>query len=193
MKRLLIALLLLLAVPLSAQTTATFFLTSQQNRGTGAFPFEGQDLTIEFDRGTGFGASISRGFGRFDGELAVFRTSSGGSIRSGGARVFDLGDLELMPVTAMLRAHFGPVYIGGGAAYVMTNDLTTEDGRVTIDDEVAGVVGAGVTYDFSQRWGVAVDVRYIPLSIRGRPGPDEESIDADVDPLLVSAGLRIRF
>jgi hypothetical protein len=191
MKRLLLA--LLLAVPLSAQTTATVFLTSQQNRGTGDFPFEGQNLTIEFDSGTGFGVGLSRRFGRFDGELALFRTSSSGSIRSNGTRVFDLGDLELMPVTAMLRAHFGRVYIGGGAAYVMTNDLATENERVAIDNEVTGVVGAGVTYDFSERWGVVLDVRYIPLSISGRPEPDEERIDAGVDPLLVSAGLRIRF
>jgi opacity protein-like surface antigen len=188
---------LLLALPLGAQTTATFFLTSQQNRGSGDFPFEGQNLDIEFDRGTGFGASISRGFGRYaskvDGELAVFRTSSSGSIRSSGTRVFDLGDLELTPVTAMLRAHFGHVYVGGGVAYVLTNDLDTEDGHVALDNEVAGVVGAGVTYDFSRRWGVALDVRYIPLSISGRPAPDDDRIDADVDPLLLSAGLRIRF
>lgn len=187
---------LLLALPLGAQTTATVFLTSQQNRGSGVFPFEGQDLTIEFDRGTGLGVGLSRGFGRFrrfDGELAVFRTSSSGSIRSNGARVFALGDLELTPVTAMVRAHFGDVYVGGGVAYVLADDLRTEDGRVALDNGMAGVVGAGATYDFSRRWGAALDVRYIPLSISGRPAPDDDRIEADVDPLLVSAGLRVRF
>lgn len=193
MKRSLL-LALLLSLPLSAQTTtATIFATSQQNIGTGVFLFEEQSLTIDFDRGTGFGASLARNFGRWSGELAVFRTSSSGSLRSGGTSVFDLGDLELTPITAMLRYDFRHGYIGGGAAYVMTGDLSTEDGRVALDNSVEPVVGGGVTYDFSPRLGVVLDVRYIPMTISGRPAENEPRITADVDPLLVSAGLRIRF
>jgi hypothetical protein len=50
-----------------------------------------------------------------------------------------------------------------------------------------------VTYDFSSRRGVAVDVRYIPLSISGRPSPEDDRIEADFDPLFASVGLHFRF
>lgn len=191
MKRLL--LIILLAAPLTAQTTATLYVTSQQNTGSGTFPFEGQNLDIEFDDATGAGASLSRNFGRWSGELAVFRTSSAGSIRQAGTPVFDLGDLDLTPITAMLRYHFGHVYAGGGVAYVMTGDLETEAVTVSLGSETTFVAGAGATWDFSERWGVVADVRYMPLTISGRPSPDEDRIEAAIDPLLISAGLRVRF
>ncbi len=191
MKRLL--LLIVLAAPLTAQTTATLYVTSQQNTGSGTFPFEGQDLDIEFDDATGFGVGVSREFGSWSGELAVFRTSSNGAIQQNGTNVFDLGDLELTPITAMIRRHFGPVYLGGGVAYVMTSDLETETTTVSLENETTFVAGAGVAWDFSERWGVVADVRYMPLTIGARPEPDEDRIDADIDPILVSAGLRLRF
>jgi hypothetical protein len=33
----------------------------------------------------------------------------------------------------------------------------------------------------------------LPLTLRGRPTEDDDEIEADLDPLVVSAGLRIRF
>ncbi|HKR66008.1 MAG TPA: OmpW family outer membrane protein [Thermoanaerobaculia bacterium] len=191
MKRFLFA--LLLALPLSAQTTATVFVTSQQNTGSGVFPFGAQQLSIDFDSGAGFGASVSRGIGHWSGELAVFRTSSSGSLRSNGTSVFDLGDLELTPITAMVRYDFRHGYVGAGAAYVMTSDLDTEDTTVSLDDSIEPVIGAGLTYDFSRRLGAVLDLRYIPMTISGQPDPADPRIAADINPLLVSAGLRIRF
>ena len=75
----------------------------------------------------------------------------------------------------------------------MTSDLETETARVSLGNETTFVSGAGVTWDFSQRWGVVADVRYVPLTIGARPEPDEDRIDASIDPILVSAGLRLRF
>ena len=38
-----------------------------------------------------------------------------------------------------------------------------------------------------------LDARYLPLTLRGRPSEDDDEIEADLDPLVVSAGLRVRF
>src|SRR5215213_194926 len=102
MKRLAL-LLLLLAAPLQAQTTATFFLSSERNSDGGTFPSDEADLTTHFDSGSGFGVSVARRYGNLSGELAVFKLSSDASIRQDGTDVFSLGDVDLTPVTAMLR------------------------------------------------------------------------------------------
>jgi predicted porin len=186
MKRIL--LLLLLTSSLHAQTSVTGWLSAQRNSGGGDFPHPTRDLTIDFENGSGFGASVAHQRGRWSGELAVFRLTSEGRILENGQNVFDLGDVELTPVTAMLRYHFGRVYIGAGVAYVSADDIDTTE----IDSETTGVIGAGFTYDFSPRWGVALDARYMPLTLGGNPEPDQR-IEASLDPLIVSAGLRVRF
>jgi OmpW family len=186
MKRIL--LLLLLTSSLHAQTSVTAWLSAQRNDGGGDFPHPTRDLTIDFENGSGFGASVAHQRGRFSGELALFRLSSEGRILEDGVNVFDLGDLELTPVTAMLRYHLGRFYVGAGAAYVMVEDLDS----TAIDSETTGVFGAGFTYDFTPRWGVALDARYMPLTLGGEPEPGER-IEASLDPLIVSAGVRVRF
>jgi opacity protein-like surface antigen len=185
-----ILLLLLFTASVHAQTTVTGWLSMQRNGDGGTFPHPTRTLTTDIENGRGFGASIARQFGSFSGELAVFRLSSEGRILENGQSVFDLGDVELTPVMAMVRYHVGShLYVGAGAAYVMTDDI---DGT-EIDSETAAVFGAGITYDFSPRWGVALDARYLPLSVGGRPSEEDERVEANLDPLIVSAGLRVRF
>lgn len=193
----------LATAPLHAQTAVTVWLSSQQNGGGERFPASRPDATIEFDDGSGYGVGVSRRFGaRLSGELAVFRTSSAGGLHDDGAQFVSLGDVELTPVTAMLRYHFRPgsvfdVYVGGGAAYVMTGDLDSADLRadglapLALDDETTFVAGGGVTWSFSDRWSASLDARYLPLTLRasarGAAG------EASIDPLILSAGLAIRF
>jgi outer membrane protein W len=194
---------LLATAPLRAQTAVTVWLSSQQNGGGDRFPSSRPDATIEFANGSGYGVSASRMFGtRLSGELSLFRTSSAGSLRDGGVAFVSLGDVELTPVTAMLRVHFRPgsplgVYAGGGAAYVMTGDLDSADLRddglapLELEEETTLVVGAGVTWSFSDRWGASLDARYLPLTLRG--SAQGSTAEAAIDPLILSAGLTIRF
>lgn len=194
MRRLLLPLLLLTSTTVFAQSnTLTLFATSQQNGGGSSFTGDpGEILTVEFDSGSGFGASWARDLrGRLSLEGAIFRTSSEVRITDGVASL-SLGDLDLTPITAMVRAHLrkgGPfdAYAGAGGAYVMASDVDD----VPVDDELTFVIGAGVTWDFSQRVGIALDARYLPLTLSG--DADGENVDADMDPLLVSLGLRLRF
>ena len=191
--------LLLMAAPLAAQqTSATLWVSSQQNDGGTS------DDEARIDNGSGFGLSVARQFTpRLSGELAVFRTSSTTRLSDFGELV-DIGDLEMTPVTAMLRWHFRAgqplgFYVGGGIAHVMVDDIESALLRangidaIEVGDETTGVVGAGVTYDFSGHWGLAADARYLPLRLSGGPAGSRESVESDLDPLLLSAGLRLRF
>lgn len=200
---LLVLLALLTTAPLRAQTAVTVWLSSQQNGGGDRFPSSRPDATIEFASGSGYGVGASRMFGtRLSGELSLFRTSSGGTLRDGGIDFVSLGDVELTPVTAMLRVHFRPrsaldVYAGGGAAYVMTGDLDSADLRddglapLELEEETTFVIGGGVTWTFHDRWGVSLDARYLPLTLHG--SAQGSTAEAAIDPLILSAGLTIRF
>jgi opacity protein-like surface antigen len=195
MKR--IVLLLLLSTPLFAQSSFTFFGTSQRNGGGSRFPDATRDLHTEFDAGSGFGAAYARTFRRVSGEVALFRVGSGARVRERGAGSQRIGDVDMTTITAMARVHLRPgapfdVYAGAGAAYSLFDDLMNDEaGRVRIDNDVTLAVGAGMTYDFTRRAGIAVDARYLPLSLRGKV--EGETIEADMNPLLLSVGLRLRF
>jgi outer membrane protein W len=204
MKKLIFTALLLTALPLAAQSTdVTVWVSSQMNSDGGRFA-DDEDAEVRFDNGSGYGVSVSRAFTRrLSGELALFRTSSSAEIREGTQRL-DLGDIELTPITAMLRYHVAHgaragAYVGAGLAHVMADDLDTADLRalgiapVRLDSETAAVIGAGVTIDLNARWGLAVDARYIPLELSGRAAGDSDRLSVDMDPLLISGGVRVRF
>jgi outer membrane protein W len=199
----LMVLLACFSMPLSAQTAVTVWLSSQQNGGGDAFPASRPDATIEFAAGSGFGVSVNRMFGRkLSGELSLFRLTSDAALEAAGVDFVSLGEVELTPLMAMLQYHFRPdapldVYVGAGAAYVVIADLDSADLRadglapLELDEEVTAVFGGGVTWSFSQRWGASLDARYLPLTLHAH-GVGEMA-QAGMDPLLVSAGLRLRF
>ena|SRR5687767_9778846 len=197
--------LCLFSSPLVAQSTsATLWLSQQLNEESSGIDDDDPSLIAEIGSGSGYGLSVSRLFTpRLSGELSIFRISAEGEVRSP-AILADLGDIELTPIAAMLRFHFLPgqrfdVYAGAGIAYVSIDDLDSDDLRggglapIRVSSETTAVLGAGATFDFSDRWGIAADLRYIPLEISGRPAGDTESVTADLDPLIVSAGIRVRF
>jgi outer membrane protein W len=192
-------LLLLLTSPLLAQSSAfTLFVTSQHNSGGSRFPDPTRDLRIEFDTGSGAGVALDHAFGRrYSAEVGLFHTTSHASIRQAGVGSQRVGSIELTPITFMARAHSrrgGPfdLYAGAGAAYVMTGDLRNPSaGRVPIGNKGTFAVGAGAIWNFGQRAGLVLDARYLPLKLEGRV--DNTTIDAKINPLLLSLGLRIRF
>ena len=196
---------LLFALPTFAQSTdMTAWLTSQRNEEGGRVS-DTDPEDIRFDDGSGFGIGISRRFGsRLSGELALFRTSSGAEIREGAVTLANLGDVELTPLTAMGRFHFTrsgrwDVYAGAGVAHVRVADLSSADldeaglGRVTMENETTGLVGGGLGLLLTPSFGLAVDVRYMPLELSGRVAGEEDAITVDMNPLFVSAGVKLRF
>ncbi|HKO56430.1 MAG TPA: OmpW family outer membrane protein [Thermoanaerobaculia bacterium] len=182
----------LLALPLAAQSNSiSVWGTYQLNQGTDTIE---PGLTSEVKDGSGFGAAYARMFtNNISGELAVFRTSSSASLNAAGLGTADLGDAELTPITAMVRYHFGGhFYVGGGLAQVMTSDLHIEGETVAVDDKTEPVFGAGATWDFTPRLGLALDARWMPLKLTGET-PDGSRASVNLDPLLLSAGVRVRW
>ena len=196
---------LLFTAPTFAQSTdVSAWLTSQRN-GEGGRVSDTDPEDVRFDDGVGFGVSVARRFGaRLSGELAVFRTSSGAEIRNGGVVLADLGDVELTPITAMARFHFTgagrmDVYAGAGVAHVRVADLSSDDldaaglGTVAMENETSGVIGAGLGLSFTPTFALAVDVRYMPLELSGRVAGEVDEINVNMNPLLISAGVRLRY
>ena len=204
-KLVVLAVIVSLASPLAAQSTdLTLWLTSQRNDEGGRFS-PSDDEEVRFDSGSGFGVSVSRFAARHSvsGELAVFRTSSSASLRDGGQTLASLGDVDLMPVTAMIRVHRRAravdLYAGAGVAYVLVGDLESADldaagvGPVKMSNKTTYAFGAGVSFALTPRIGLALDARFIPLELQGRLEPQDEELSASLDPLLLSGGVRFRF
>lgn len=199
-----ILLFALFSLPAAAQSDVTLWLTTQSNESGGRFSPE-EDVRVRFDSGSGFGAGFSRMLWQHvSGEIAVFKTSSSANVREGSANVADLGDIDLTPITASLRYHFRPgqtvdVYVGGGLAYVGVDDLDSPDLRtigsapVRLDNKTTASLGGGLLISFGKRWGVALDARYIPLEISGHIPDETGTVKVDMNPLLVSGGVRLRF
>ena len=104
MKRLLVLLLVVCALPLHAQSNdATIWISRQMNDDGGRIAPD-EDVETRLDAGSGFGVSVSRMLTtRISGELAVFRSSSSARLVSGPTARLDLGDLDLTPAMAMAR------------------------------------------------------------------------------------------
>lgn len=162
------------------------------------------DFDTEFEDGTGYGLAASSSFNRFLGvEAAIFSLRNESRLLFEGAAPFELGRVDLVPITVGVQAHltggmrFDP-YVGAGAAYVMANDLYSEDldivgiGRVEVDNEFTYYLNAGIGFDFTDRFGIAIDGRFIPYepSTRGASGED---VELDLSPTILSAALRFRF
>ena len=197
----LLAILTSLTTPLLAQSTAlTLFVTRQQNGGSARVPSSTFDVRAEFDDPTGFGVAVERAIGsRFSGELAIFQVSPTATLRDASGDSATLGDLSLTNVTAMGRIHLRrgaplDVYAGAGVASVIAGTIESREfGDVRIDNELTFALGAGAIWNFTPRLGLTVDARYLPLTLHGRPRDEDAPIDIDLDPLFLSAGLRLRF
>jgi outer membrane protein len=197
-----ILLVLLAATPLAAQDRPVDWTLWVSSASFGDSTLG--EFTAETD--DGFGVGLSANFfmsDRFSAELAVFALKSDAEMRFAGIP-FDLGDVEIIPVTLGLQFHLvkdsrWDPYIGAGAAWVSARDLESDDldnlgvGAIDIDTEFSWFAGAGIGYRFGNQVGLAIDVRYIDYEPASTSKVTGVSQDLEFSPLLISLGLRARF
>lgn len=191
----------LLALSLNAQSNdlGVWIAASQ----VGDTNIEGSE--IAFDNGTGFGVSFNHFWApKLSTEFSATALTHNGEIAIGGFPAFDIGSLDLIPITGTVQWHFArgallSPYVGGGVSYVMAGDLESDElrqievERVEIDSKVGWVAQAGVNIALTPRLAVAVDAKYIAYTPdSGEPG-DPEPVTLELDPLVFSAGVKFRW
>lgn len=191
------------ALPLFAQDRnmrITIF-ASQVSMDGGALD---ESFDTEFEDGNGFGLGASLPFNKWLGaEASIFALRNESRLVFEGAAQFELGRVDLVPIMVGVQAHltggkrFDP-YVGAGGAYVQASDLYSEDldtvgiGRINVDSEFTYYVNAGLGFDFTDRFGIAIDGRMIKYEPSTQAAAGEE-VELDLSPTIISAALRFRF
>jgi opacity protein-like surface antigen len=200
-KRISIFALALLLFPLAA---------SAQNNELGVFASttqlddnEIQDsddvFDLEFDEDMGIGVMYNRfWFGAFSTELGYQRlgadlTASLDDVSQ------ELGELDLDILSATGQLHFArgsllSPYVGGGLAYI-SGEAGNIDGdeieTVDLENELEFLVNAGLNVGLGRTFGIFLDGKYIMYEARGEGDSDGETLD--LNPLIISAGVKLKF
>lgn len=199
------AAILLMASPLTAQernVKLSLFVSQADMQGDNEFE---DGFTLDLDEGKGYGASANFFVSpHISVEAAVFSIRTDAGLLLEETAAFNLGTMNLTPVTLGAQFHLlggsriDP-YVGGGAAYVIGDDLTTEDldaaglGRIEIESAFGYYFNAGVAFQITEGFGIIVDgrqVQYEPGSTSSVTGVEQE---LELTPRIYSAGLRLRF
>lgn len=211
--KILVPALLALLVSLPAAAQNRFFdLTGSyvwaDPTGGGEFEDLADPAEIEFDASTGYGASVNFFIGdRLSIDIGASAISPETRIRrraigSPGGDV----EVDMIPITGILQWHLAPnafidPYIGGGAAYVLFDDIDdvglNDLDRIDFKDDVGFVVNAGVGIRLGNRFGIVLDGKYVPIEADATAinlgATEEDDTRVDISPIIISAGLQIRF
>jgi outer membrane protein W len=189
MRRLALLLTLAMATPLAAQTEIGAHVAAARASST-----DTNGTTLAFDRGRGLGASVTLG-GEVTLELAATSLRYDAALRTDGASA-GAGTLKLIPITATAQWHFGNLYLGGGAAYVVAHDLSGGEleplgiGTISVESQRCWLANAGVVFRLREI-AVVVDGKYIDY--RPRSSAAGEQVRLDLKPVVLSVGLRFKL
>ena len=162
---------------------------------------------IKFDGDIGYGLAANVFFGNhLSTEFAISRVETESNITRRRAVGSTGGNLDIMPITAVLQWHFAPngvidPYIGAGAAYVLFDDFKANGlngvDRIDFEDDAGLAVNAGVGIKLGNRFGLVADAKYVPLEsnatavVAGTNNTVEGKVD--ISPIILSAGVSLRF
>jgi len=212
--RLAVVLAFILAVPAFAADRAfdlTGFAVYVDPNSSGTFnsPTPNQAFDINFDGKLGYGLGANIFFGNaLSAEFTISSVKVGTNF-SGRGRVVSAGnpDLDMIPITGVLQWHFAPngfidPYIGAGVAYILFDNLDNASdlgnlGTSSIDfkDDAGLALNAGLGIRLTPRFAITVDGKYVPLksSATAAFANGTSQTDVKINPVMVSAGLTIRF
>ena len=204
-------LLAALAVPMSAQSRA-FDLTGSvawvDTSSEGTFNENtANPVDVNFDGTMGYGIAANIFWGdRISTEFAIVRVNSDVGFRQR-AVANGNSEAELMPITGVLQFHFAPhgrfdPYIGAGGAYVLIDDVDApgelnnlDFERLDFDDDIGLALNAGLGIKLTNNLGITLDAKYVPLESSATAVRTTGSTDVkfDINPVILSAGLSLRF
>lgn len=206
-----VLLLLIAAVPMSAQSRAfdlTGYASWVDTSSEGTFDdTTSSPVDVSFDGTLGYGIAANIFFGnRISTEFAIARVNTDVNFRQRAVANANT-QAELMPITAVLQFHLAPngrfdPYIGAGAAYVLIDDVDTPDELNNIDfesidfkDDVGLALNAGLGIKLTNNFGITLDAKYVPLesSATAVRTTGNQDVKFDMNPVILSAGLSLRF
>jgi outer membrane protein W len=200
---------LVFPLTLSAQTRANelgVFASMSRFDETTESDVDG-DVTLGFDENIGYGVSYNRYWSnqlstefaaqRLGGDIQVSAFDGPGSV------TINAGELNMTVLSATLQWHFASnsridPYIGAGAAYITGDaDVLTDidpaaaTENVDLDTETTWLANAGLNFRFSDALSIGADAKYMKYEPRAEGDGPQDRID--VNPLVISAGLKFRF
>jgi opacity protein-like surface antigen len=159
----------------------------------------GDVFDAEFDEDMGVGVLYNRfWFGGFSTEFAYQRLGADLTLSFEDV-VEDVAELDLDVLSATAQLHFSPggmfsPYIGGGVAYVSGQAGSIGAGELEdtdLESEVDFLANAGLNVGLGRSFAIFLDGKYIMYEARGEGDPEDESLD--INPLIISAGVKWRF
>ena len=196
-RTLIVVALLLLPLTATAQSEFGIFISTSQFED-GEIQDGGDIFDVEFEEDMGYGVLYNLFWGgRFSTELAYQKLGADLSV-SLGEIVDNTGELDLDMLSATGQFHFlraAPVspYVGAGVAYVSgeTGSIdASELGSVDLEDDLNWLVNAGLNFGF-RKFAIFLDGKYVMYEARGKD--DAEGDGIDVNPLILSGGIKFRF
>lgn len=167
------------------------------------------DLDVDFEGDMGYGIGINVFLGnRLSAEFAGSVVNVEVNAANGAVSPFLAGDLEMIPLTGTLQFHFAPnsridPYIGAGVAYVLFDEVEGGEDLENVDidaiefeDDYGFVANAGIDIGLTDMIALNADAKYVPVesSARARFASGfGQFADIEVNPMILSAGLRLRF
>lgn len=166
------------------------------------------DIHTDFKGDLGYGAAANIFFGNsVSVEFAAARVKPKANLTQAGFNDFN-GRMSLIPLTAVLQWHFAPngfidPYIGGGAAYILFDDVKGANGpndialnHINFKDDVGFAADAGLSIKIGSNMDIHGDVKYVPLKTNATAvfptGPDTET-RIKINPVIATAGVGFRF
>jgi outer membrane protein W len=205
MKKLL-AILMLLASTASAQTAKTndvaVVITSTEFEDPSINDIEGNTVSFDLDEDLGYGISFNHYWtGAFSTEVALHRVGADLSVRlDDDEDPIEAGELEARALSAVAQWHFlrgsrfSP-YIGAGVAHIQGSfdgpDDPEEDTSFDFESETTWVANFGADINLTDAFAIVLDGRYMQWEPVAEGEDDEGAVD--LNPLMLSAGVRVRF
>jgi len=170
---------------------------------TGANP-----VNVDFKGDLGYGAAANIFFGsNLSLEFAAARVRPKANLTAAGFNSGN-GRLDMVPLTAVLQWHFAPngfidPYVGGGAAYILFNDIKGANGpndigvnHIDFKDDAGFAANAGLSIKVGSNFAINGDVKYVPIKSSATAvfvtGPSS-SARVKINPVIASAGVGFRF